>query len=76
MKLEKMNRYWGGLLATTFIALMGLYLFYKAIRGEKVVIYEVFTLSPRMLVITGLLAETIFFLYVWLGINTGVFDLL
>jgi hypothetical protein len=71
-----MNRYWGGLLAATFVALMGLYLFYKAIRGEEVVIYRVFTLSPRMLVITGLLAETIFFLYVWLGINTGVFDLL
>ena len=67
-----MNRYWGGLLATAFIALAGLYLFYKAFRADEIILYGVFEISPKMMVIAALLAECVFFLYVWLGFYTGV----
>jgi hypothetical protein len=70
-----MNRYWGGLLATSLIGLLGLYLLYKAIRREDLVLYGVFELSPKLLAVAGLLAETIYLLYLYLGIYTGVISI-
>ena len=66
-----MNRYWGGLLAVSGIAVYGLYMFYKAFRGETITIYGVIDLSPKLLIAVALLAEILFFSYVWLGIQTG-----
>ena len=66
-----MNRYWGGLLAVACIALFGLYMFYKAFRGETITIYGAIDLSPKLLIAVALLAEILFFSYVWLGIQTG-----
>ncbi len=68
-----MNRYWGGFLALAGIAIYGLYMCYKAFRGETITIYSVIELSPKQLFVIALLAEILFLSYVWLGIRTGVF---
>jgi len=69
----KMNRYWGGLLATALIALYGLYMLYKAFRGETILIYNVIELSPKLLVVGALLAGFLFIAYVCFGIYMGAF---
>ena len=66
-----MNRYWGGLLATALIAIYGLYMLYRAIRGETIVIYNVIELSPKLLIAGALLAEMLFITYIWFGIYMG-----
>jgi hypothetical protein len=67
-----MNRYWGGLLATGLIGVLGLYLLYKAIRQEEIVLYGILELSPKVLLVFALLAEFVFLLYLYLGIFTGL----
>lgn len=70
-----MNRYWAGLWVTSFVGLGGLYMLYLALRGQALRINEVLSLSPGALLILAVLAEVVFFSYLWLGFSTGVFDL-
>ena len=67
-----MNRYKGGLLITACLAILGLYMLYKSIRGEEFEFPNGIIFSPKLTALCGAMLIGIFLAYLWLGHATGV----